>query len=134
MAHYTGALLAAEIGTGPTALPGIREVNIPEEHPAPDTTHAADTHGTSIPGGITYHNGCTMTFVDDSGEASWDALAGGTAATLVVYPEGKTNGKRKITMDIVVTNRDRVVAYNDAVVFTATFNTTSYAEANYTAP
>lgn len=128
MAHYTGALLAAEIGTGPTALPGIREVNIPEEHPAPDTTHAADAHGTSIPGGITYHNGCTMTFVDDDAEASWDALAGGTVGSLVVYPEGKVNGKRKITMGIVVTNRDRVVAYNDAVVFTATFNTTSYLE------
>ena len=126
MAHYTGALLAVTLAGTP--LVGIREVNIPEEHPAPDTTHAADTHGTSIPGGITYHNGCTMTFVDDDAEGSWDDLEGGTTGSLIVYPEGNSGGKLKITMDIVVTNRDRVVAYNDAVVFTATFNTTSYTE------
>ena len=126
MAHYTGALLAVTLAASPLA--GIREVNIPEEHPAPDTTHAADTHGTSIPGGITYHNGCTMTFVDDNANTSWDALAGGTTGVLIIYPEGNTDGKRKITMDIVVTNRDRVVAYNDVVVFTATFNATSYTE------
>lgn len=126
MAHYTGALLAATLDGSPLA--GIREVNIPEEHPSPDTTHAADTHGTSIAGGITYHNGCTMAFVDDDGEGSWDALEAGTAGTLIVYPEGNTGGKRKITMAVIVTNRDRVVAYNDAVVFTVTFNTTSYLE------
>lgn len=132
MAHYTGALLAAEIGTGPTALPGIRAVTIPEEHPAPDTTHAADTHGTSIAGGITYHNGCTMEFVDDDGEASWAALPGGTTATLAVYPEGKTVGKRKITMTIVVTKRDRKIVYNEATTFVTTFNANSYAEATHT--
>ena len=132
MAHYTGVLLAAELGS--TALPGIRAVTIPEEHPAPDTTHAADTHGTSIPGGITYHNGCTMEFVDDDGEASFDALEGGTTGTLTVYPDGKTNLKRSIAMAIVVTKRDRKVAYNEATTFVATFNANSYTEGTYTEP
>lgn len=129
MAHYTGALLAAELGA--TGLVGIRAVTIPEEHPAPDTTHAADTHGTSIPGGITYHNGCTMEFVDDDGEVSFDALVGGTTGTLVVYPEGKTTGKRTVTMAIVVTKRDRKITYNEATTFVVTFNANSYTEGTY---
>ncbi len=124
MAHYTGALLAVTLDGSP--LDGIRAVTIPEEHPSPDTTHAPDAHGTSIPGGITYHNGCTMLFVDQSGETSWKALPGGTVGTLVVYPEGNVVGKRTITMTIVVTNRDRVMAYDNAVVFTVTFNATRY--------
>ena len=124
MGHYTGQGLAVTLGG--VALPGIREISIPEEHPAPDTTHAPDAHGTSIPGGITYHNGCTMLFVDQSGETSWKALPGGTVGTLAIYPEGIADGKRKITMTIVVTNRDRVMAYDNAVVFTVTFNATRY--------
>jgi len=126
MGHYTGQALAVTLGG--VALPGIREVTIPEEHPAPDTTHAPDAHGTSIPGGITYHNGCTMLFVDQSGETSWKALPGGTVGALAVYPEGNVVGKRTITMTIVVTNRDRVMAYDNAVVFTVTFNATVYEE------
>jgi hypothetical protein len=130
MAHYTGQALAVTLGE--LTLSGIREVNIPEEHPAPDTTHSPDAHGQGIPGGITYHNGCTMLFVDQSGETSWRALPGGTVGTLVVYPEGNVVGKRTITMTIVVTNRDRVMAYDNAVVFTATFNATVYEESTTT--
>lgn len=124
MGHYTGQVLAVTFGGVP--LPGIREVSIPEEHPAPDTTHAPDAHGQGIQGGIIYHNGCTMLFVDQSGETSWDALPGGTVGTLAIYPEGIADGKRKITMRIVITNRDRLMSYDNAVVFTVTFNATLY--------
>jgi hypothetical protein len=126
MAHYTGALLAATLGATP--LTGIREVDLPEEHPAPDVTHAADAHGQSIAGGITYRNGCTMAFMDDDGETVYDALVSGTTGTLVVYPEGNVAGMRTITMAIVITNRGRPIRYDDAVMFSVTFNVNSYAE------
>jgi hypothetical protein len=124
MAHYTGALLAVTLDESP--LDGIRAVTIPEEHPAPDVTHAADTHGQSIAGGITYHNGCTMEFVDDDGEASFDALVGGTEGELVVYPDGDGGSVGEVTMDIIVTKRDRKIAYNEAVLFVVTFNAITY--------
>ncbi|MBN2389891.1 MAG: hypothetical protein JXR84_04165 [Anaerolineae bacterium] len=120
MAHYTGADLAVTLGG--TTLAGIREVTIPEDHPTPDTTHAGNDDGESIPGGITYRNGCTMTLVDDDGGTVWAALAPGTTGTMVVYPLGNTGGKPKITGSVVVTNRTRTVAYNDAVSFQVTFN------------
>lgn len=124
MTHYTGALLEVTLDGGD--LDGIRAVTIPEEHPAPDVTHATDTHGQSIAGGITYHNGCTMEFVDDDAEASWDALPGGTEGELVVYPDGAAGNTDPITMDIIVTKRDRKVAYQEATLFVVTFNAISY--------
>ena len=120
MAHYTGADLMVTLGA--TTLAGIREVNIPEDHPAPDTTHTEDDDGTSIPGGITYRVGCTMSFVDDDGGTVFTALAPGETGALVVYPKGNTGGYPKISGNIVVTNRTRMVAYNDAVLYTVTFN------------
>lgn len=123
MTHYTGQALRVELDG--VMLPGIREVTIPEEHPAPDTTHTADAHGTSIAGGITYHTG-TVLFVDQSGGTSWNALAPGTIGTLIVYPQGKVIGKPKVTMSIVVTERDRVLDFTNAVPFMVTFKVNSY--------
>lgn len=102
----------------------VREVTIPEDHPTPDTTHAADDDGTSIPGGITYRNGCTATFVDDAAGATWAALEQGFTGTLDFYPLGKTIGLPWLYGEINITNRTRVVSYNDHVVFTITFNFT----------
>jgi len=120
MAHYTGA--DQDFYFEDVEMEEVREVNIPEDHPSPDTTHAGDNDGTSIPGGITYRNGCTATFVCDDGEATWDALAPGLTGTLDYYPLGKVSTKPHIYGEIVITNRTRVVSYSDHVVFTITFN------------
>jgi hypothetical protein len=130
MTHYVGQAMEVELTSG-GAITGVREVNIPEDHPAPDVTHAGDTHGQSIPGDITYRNGCSMTIVDDDGEAAWDALVPGTEDTLKFYPRGKVAGQQEISGAMVITNRSRVVQYNDAVVFTVTFNLNSFSDGAY---
>lgn len=133
MAHYTGSDMELELDD--SVLSELRELNIPEDHPAPDTTHAADDDGTSIPGGITYRVGCTATFVDDDAGATWALVPSGTTGTMEFYPLGRQDGYPEIIGDIVITNRTRLVPYNDVVVFTITFNITgSLSYGSYTQP
>ena len=133
MAHYTGADMVLKLDG--SQLSEVREVNIPEDHPAPDTTHAADDDGTSIPGGITYRVGCTATFVDDDAGATWALVPAGTTGEMQLYPLGIETDNPEITGDIVITNRTRLVPYNDVVVFTITFNITdSLTYGTYTPP
>ncbi len=120
MAHFTG--INQELIIGETTIPGVREVNIPEDHPLPDVTHAGDADGVSILGGITYRFGCTMVIVDDDGGVAWDALVPGTEDTITYHPEGNSSGKPQFDGTIQIQKRDRPVQYNSAVIMTITFN------------
>ncbi len=122
MTHYTGQ--AMEMTFGETPIVGLREVNIPEDHPTHDTTHAMDEDGTAIGGGITFRFDCSLTLVDDTNGTAFGALYPGAEATLIFYPEGNEAGKPVFTGTAIIKRRERPVSYNTATVVTATFDIT----------
>jgi hypothetical protein len=126
MAHYTGQALVVELDG--VALDAIRAVEIPDEQPALDVTHAGDAHGQSIPVGTTYRNGCTMEFVDDDSETAWQCVPAGTRGELVVYPRGLVSGAPVLTMNSLITHRERPLKYDDAALFGVTFNARDYSK------
>ncbi len=120
MPHYTGQQM--QLWFGGQEIVGLREVNIPEDHPTHDTTHAPDTHGTAIGGGITYRFDGTLTVVDDTDLTAWSTLHPGAVGELVFYPLGVAYPLARLKGTAIVKRRERPVSYNGVVVLTVTLD------------
>jgi hypothetical protein len=121
MAKYTGANL--EITMGSTAIPcnNIRSVTVSEKVNTVDSTGACDAYMTFI--ATRRDADVTLEVLDDTTPATVFGLFGPTQSgqTLVIYPQGNSSGKPKLTCtDFVITGRDRNIGYNDVVAVTCT--------------
>lgn len=122
MSRYTGKELVVETGGTPSALSNVREVTISEEAPSIDATAAADDDGVVVSEGIVYRKGCSLTLVDDTDGTDFAKFVPGTEVAFIVYPQGKTSSKPKISGTMLVTKRERPIVYNDLVVVKVTFD------------
>lgn len=116
MAKYTGNALAVTVGG--SDLTNLISCEVNESAATYDTTVVGESAETHLPGKTSAQ--CTINFLDDSGEASFDALLPGGSYTIVVFPRGKTAGFQKRTFTATVTGRQRPVSHNAAVPVTVT--------------
>lgn len=120
MAHYRGKLVEVDFNSVDVSGDG-RSVSLEEKADVlDDTVYGADrrTKIASLEDGSG-----SLEALDVSG--AWDtgfqALAVGTSATMVIYPEGNTSTKRSITFTAVITSRKTDFPYDDLAKVSVSF-------------
>jgi hypothetical protein len=116
---YTGIDL--EITMGSTAIPcnNIRSVTVSEKVNTVDTTGACDEFLTFL--ATRRDVDVTLEVLDSTTVNEVFGLFGPATSgqTLVIYPQGNSSGKPKLTCTaFVITGRDRSINYNDVVAVT----------------
>src|SRR5512135_837621 len=112
-----------EITMGSTAIlcNNIRSVTVSEKVNTVDTTGACDTFLTFL--ATRRDVDVTLEVLDSTTVNEVFGLFGPATSgqTLIIYPQGNSSGKPKLTCTaFVITGRDRSIGYNDVVAVTCT--------------
>jgi hypothetical protein len=125
--QFTGKNMVLEFGTVDVSA-SMRKVTITENADPPediDVTHKGDTERQlldGLPGAV--KTTVAADALDETGQASEIAnLSINSLDTLIFYPEGKVNGKAKMTLNSATfRNRVHTTPYDGAVELSATFD------------